>query len=274
MALPGEINHDRCLEPTCGKKLYLKVCTSAAGYYLGTECDAHGPNSRESGYFASSEEADEALRQWMLGNKVGKRDTDFHPGEMQVIELGEDSTMEDVFKAFGICKGEEHTVVDDNPLTPEKVETVLADCFYMDGSDWADRTDMIIVQGVINSFAFDPAKVEAHAEQIHEMLMQLPDDFHETLEGGTPGGGTSFLNMCVRKDDVLWTGLHMVQEQLLVLGLASGWARYSLPRSMWPALHGQMPYVTVCGERQQVEHASPEEVKKVLAQLHDHPAGD
>jgi hypothetical protein len=61
--LPGEtINSgapDKC--PDCGVKLELRVCHSAAGYYLGTQCNC-GPYSRESGYYKTQEEAAAALR--------------------------------------------------------------------------------------------------------------------------------------------------------------------------------------------------------------------
>lgn len=45
----------------CRTKLPLKVCQSAAGYYLGYWCPNHGPYSRESGYYGAKEEADKAL---------------------------------------------------------------------------------------------------------------------------------------------------------------------------------------------------------------------
>lgn len=41
--------------------LELKVLKSAAGYYLGTFCPEEGPISRESQYFASKAEAQQAL---------------------------------------------------------------------------------------------------------------------------------------------------------------------------------------------------------------------
>jgi hypothetical protein len=33
------------------------VCRSAAGYYVGAHCDRHGPYTRYTGYYATSEEA-------------------------------------------------------------------------------------------------------------------------------------------------------------------------------------------------------------------------
>lgn len=44
----------------CEQKLELQVCKSAAGYYIGTQCYC-GPYSRESDYYATHEEAAEAL---------------------------------------------------------------------------------------------------------------------------------------------------------------------------------------------------------------------
>jgi len=45
----------------------LKVMSSAAGWYIGTtyfdeECHCEFPNTRESGYYATEEEAEAALR--------------------------------------------------------------------------------------------------------------------------------------------------------------------------------------------------------------------
>lgn len=80
MTLPGEtvgrqVDHNGPLPDGseivcngCGSLLPLSVHSSAAGYYLGfacwndpNECDSFGPYSRESGYFATEEEAQAAL---------------------------------------------------------------------------------------------------------------------------------------------------------------------------------------------------------------------
>ena len=44
----------------CGTVLVNDVCRSAAGWYIGTMCDC-GPYSRESGYFKTEEQAQQAL---------------------------------------------------------------------------------------------------------------------------------------------------------------------------------------------------------------------
>ena len=53
------LNGCRCSE--CGAVLPLMVCSSAAGYYLGYFCDNCGPYSRESGYYRTRQEAENAL---------------------------------------------------------------------------------------------------------------------------------------------------------------------------------------------------------------------
>jgi hypothetical protein len=60
--LPGETiasgAPDTC--PDCETKLTLQVLRSAAGFYIGTQCEC-GPYSRESGYFTSHDSAETAL---------------------------------------------------------------------------------------------------------------------------------------------------------------------------------------------------------------------
>lgn len=62
MALTGECvraSRTACIE--CGAELSIKVCVSAAGYYIGFFCPNCGPYSRESGYYSSRDEAETAL---------------------------------------------------------------------------------------------------------------------------------------------------------------------------------------------------------------------
>lgn len=64
MALPGEtlgrdVTTFICTE--CGNQMARSVCQSAAGYYIGFWCDNCGPFSRETGYYASREDAETAL---------------------------------------------------------------------------------------------------------------------------------------------------------------------------------------------------------------------
>ena len=60
MVIPGETGHAGKACQGCCELLELKVCQSAAGYYLGTWCLC-GPFSRESGYYPSEKAAQDAL---------------------------------------------------------------------------------------------------------------------------------------------------------------------------------------------------------------------
>ena len=60
MVFPTEINQERKHCDECGKIHQLEVLRSAAGYYIGTQCQCN-PYSRESGYFRSIEQAKSAL---------------------------------------------------------------------------------------------------------------------------------------------------------------------------------------------------------------------
>lgn len=114
-------------------------------------------------------------------------------------------------------------------LTEQNVETLFAKCLK-------DRGEL--VEGIVGSAALDVAGVE---DDIAAMLSALPDEF----QAGGASGGWSFLNACMTKDGEQWTGLHQTMDKLFMLGIAAGKARWLLPREMWSALPGGMPYVSV-----------------------------
>lgn len=79
MATDAEVGHAGKTCEECGSPLPLKVCMSAGGHYLGTECPNCGPYSRETGYFHSREAAEGALKVWQGGEaKPEARNTEFH----------------------------------------------------------------------------------------------------------------------------------------------------------------------------------------------------
>jgi hypothetical protein len=94
----------------------------------------------------------------------------------------------------------------------------------------------VIVEGIINKFGLHPDRVKEAKEEVEGFIEQLPETFKE---------GGSFLNVCTTKDGELWTGQHMVAEQLVVLGIAIGKIEYCAPREMWTVLPGEMPYIRV-----------------------------
>ena len=62
MTLPGEtvLGGANNVCGVCGEVIPFTVCMSPAGYYVGTWC-CEGPNTRESGYYRTSQEAHDAL---------------------------------------------------------------------------------------------------------------------------------------------------------------------------------------------------------------------
>lgn len=117
-------------------------------------------------------------------------------------------------------------------LTAENVEAIFRDCLTDDRS--------FIVHGVVLGAAFDRAKVEAHEEEIMQMLMQLPIQFHR------PGGcGWTFLNMCIDNNEHQWCDTHQMLDMLVCLGRAIGALEFVLQRDLWKALPGGMPYIVI-----------------------------
>ncbi|WP_299076193.1 hypothetical protein [uncultured Paraglaciecola sp.] len=94
-----------------------------------------------------------------------------------------------------------------------------------------------VVEGLQGNYALD---IAGHEDEIKAMLSELPDEFHAKR-----GGGWSFLNACNTRDGEQWTGMHQTMEQLFVLGIAAGLAKWLMPRDMWSAFPGGMPYVSV-----------------------------
>lgn len=80
MAMDGETlasgGEKVCQE--CGTTPVLGVHRSAAGHYVGTYCEC-GPYSRESGYYASREKAQQAFESGQYG-----RPTDFVPAPLEI----------------------------------------------------------------------------------------------------------------------------------------------------------------------------------------------
>jgi len=58
----------------CKASLELAVCKSAAGYFIGYWCNAHGPCGRETEYFGTEQEAEDVLESFFAdGFLRGKR---------------------------------------------------------------------------------------------------------------------------------------------------------------------------------------------------------
>lgn len=137
-------------------------------------------------------------------------------------------------------------------IDANRVTEILKDCLFRD--DETDRIfelikkeenpeEYIVVDGITNKFGFHPERIAQYEDEITEMLMNLPTEFHTMELHG--GGGWSFLNACNDRNGEQWTGLHKTMDELFCLGQAIGKVKAHLPRSAWSALPGGVPYYVV-----------------------------
>lgn len=125
----------------------------------------------------------------------------------------------------------------ENRLTHQRVEEIFMGCLF---SDDEDKSNMVVVEGVVMTVGFHPDRLESHRADVIELLSQLPDEFHSSS-----GGGWTLLNACVTKDGVEWTGDQMTVDNLFILGMGLGVVSCLLPREVWSALPGGVPYYMV-----------------------------
>lgn len=100
--------------------------------------------------------------------------------------------------------------------------------------------NIVEVEGIISRYGLDKEILDANKDEIKGMLQELPDQFKYNS-----GGGWSFLNACNDRDGNQWTGLHERMEQLFVLGMGLGIVEYVMPRDLWAAFPGGMPFLVV-----------------------------
>lgn len=133
-------------------------------------------------------------------------------------------------------------------LTAKNVSSIFNDCLFKDKISEGDK--YIPVRGLTVNVGLNPDAIELHANEIKELLDGLRPEFNEET-----GGGYSFLEACYDKNSNHW-GEHKTIQELLLLGLASGYASYLLPRELWQALPGGVPYFVVHNTRKSVETAT------------------
>lgn len=123
-----------------------------------------------------------------------------------------------------------------NKLSAQRVREIFLDCLFKDGED---TTDHVKAEGITTNIGFHPGRIQGYAEELAEMLGELPEQFMASV-----GGGWSFLNACLDKHGNHWAE-HQTMEQLFQLGIATDKVKCQLPRDMWASLPGGMPYYVV-----------------------------
>ena len=122
-------------------------------------------------------------------------------------------------------------------LTSKNVNLVFMDCLFQDGEDTSNPA---IAEGITSKFGFHKGRLDLRKEDISAMLSMLPKEFQKN-----GGGGMSFLNACNNSNGKQWTDLHCVMDQLFSLGQACEKVKCLMPRDIWSALPGGMPYYVV-----------------------------
>jgi hypothetical protein len=122
-------------------------------------------------------------------------------------------------------------------LDPQRVEAIFMDCLFKEGEDTSKH---VKAEGIVSIVGFHPERLEGHTTEIVALLDELPNEFKKS-----GGGGWSFLNACNDKHGNQWTGMHLRMEQLFQLGIGIGRVKSLMPREMWSALPGGMPYYVI-----------------------------
>jgi len=129
-------------------------------------------------------------------------------------------------------------------ISDERVNFIIRECLFgheeLEDGKPKNPDDMIVIEGVVNSYGLHRGRVDSHKPEIVSFLEQLPDMFMKDL-----GGGWSFLKASDTNEGEQWTGLQRTMEALFVLGMALGKVKFANPREKWNELPGRMPYMIV-----------------------------
>lgn len=102
--------------------------------------------------------------------------------------------------------------------------------------------DAVVVQGIVRTFAFHPGRLTEKKGEITEVLTGMHDNFYKGS-----GGGWSFLQLCNDAKGEHWAE-HPTMEELVCLGISVKLVEYLMPRELWGALPGGMPYIAISNE--------------------------
>lgn len=120
----------------------------------------------------------------------------------------------------------------------QKVRDLMKFCLFREGE--VDAHDKAIIgDGIVRKFGFHPARLADSKEEIRQILREMDPTF---LASG--GGGWTFLNMAFDKNGEHWAEQPTCAD-LCALGTAAGFITFPLPREMWSALPGGVPYLVI-----------------------------
>lgn len=125
-----------------------------------------------------------------------------------------------------------------------EVDALLRGCLYspeeVDGlAEGETPAGCVIVEGIAGQICLHPDRLESVREKVTEWLRALPHTFRKNV-----GGGWSFLRGCLQENGIQW-GEQRSVDQLFCLGQGLGLVSCQLPRELWSALPGGMPYYVI-----------------------------
>lgn len=119
-------------------------------------------------------------------------------------------------------------------LNAKQVERVFLDCLFKAGED---TTNHVKAEGITTTSWISPRASGKSQGRDRSHAGRASNRVHEVWRGGW-----SFLNACNDKNGCQWTDFQQRMEQLFQLGIAIGKVECQLPRFVWPALPGGVPY--------------------------------
>ena len=112
-------------------------------------------------------------------------------------------------------------------LTDKNVNQIFNECLFKDEElqDGKPTKDFSFAIGVATAVVFNTVRLNEHKSEINNMINELYGI--ET--------GTTFTNLCIKKDGSQWTDLHRTMDRLMVLGFATGLLEIpcNIPREEW-----------------------------------------
>lgn len=121
-----------------------------------------------------------------------------------------------------------------------RLDEILTDSLFTASelTDGSPPSNAVLVEGIVSNFALHPERLESHRAEVLAICKELLTD--EFIVG--KGGGWTFLNLCMSRTGEMLG--HRTSEALYVLAAGLGFARSLMPREMWDALPGGVPYVS------------------------------
>lgn len=134
------------------------------------------------------------------------------------------------------AKDEERYKMD--TIDPIRVRDIFRECQLKEEDG---PVEGIPADGTTLSAVFHSGRLDEHRSEILEMLQLLPYDFQEESRGGG-----SLSSAALDRFGNAWTRLIQDPEMLILLGLATGYARSVYPIGMWDLTRNNPLFWVAC----------------------------